>query len=448
MSATDGPSGTVYTYDTPAEADESDAFTVYVDGEEQFVHETPVAAHTAFEFEGTVQITIECERPLESPVVRPLSRGVLTETDEHRMSFALREPAKLSIEPDDEMESPLFLFARRPDTDVPDPEDASVRYFEAGEYHEPGTIHLEDEETIYVEGGAVVHGRVDAADASNVSLRGRGVIDGSELGDEMDSLVRFRRCETIRIEGVTILNGHDPDGWTTVTIACDDVVARDFNVVGWSDNDDGFDIVGCQDVAVERYFARTKDDPIVIKATDKAAPEDDPCGCRDVRNVHISDSTVWNASWGNAIEIGFETRCEEISGVVFEDMDVIHAEGGIWDAGGCLTIHNGDRAHVHDVQYQDIRIEDNHGSFIDFKVLESRYSIDEDRGHIDDITLEDISIVSGPFPPSILQGFDADHLIDDVTIDDLTVHGNPIETVAEAQLILERAKNVRVTTSD
>jgi hypothetical protein len=51
------------------------------------------------------------------------------------------------------------------------------------------------------------------------------------------------------------------------------------------------------------------------------------------------------------LEIGFETACAEMSGVVFEDCDLIH------NASVCLDIQNGDYAEVHGVAFRNLRVE-------------------------------------------------------------------------------------------
>lgn len=79
---------------------------------------------------------------------------------------------------------------------------------------------------------------------------------------------------------------------------------------------------------------------------------------RNVRDIKVRRCVLWNAEPGNALEIGYELRCNEVSDVVFEDCDIIHCEYEGNQSGGVLTIHNADRAKVHNVRYENIRIED------------------------------------------------------------------------------------------
>ena len=68
------------------------------------------------------------------------------------------------------------------------------------------------------------------------------------------------------------------------------------------------------------------------------------------RNVSIRNCVIWN-DWGRALEIGAETRAEEIADVTFENCHVIHVTGP------ALDCQNVDYADVHDVVYKDITVE-------------------------------------------------------------------------------------------
>jgi hypothetical protein len=142
-------------------------------------------------------------------------------------------------------------------------------------------------------------------------------------------------------------------------------------------------------------------------------------------------------------EIGFETRCASISDITFRDCDVIRCEREGYYSGGVFTIHNGDRALVSNVRYEDIRVEDAREKLIDFKVLHSHYSKDAQRGQIRGVHLKDVHVVDGELPPSIIQSFDRDHRVEDVTIENLRFKGRKIENFLDARLIAERAVGVR-----
>ena len=93
---------------------------------------------------------------------------------------------------------------------------------------------------------------------------------------------------------------------------------------------------------------------------------------------------------------------------------------------GTFTIHNGDRAVVKNVPYEDIRVEDSRGWLIDFKILYSRYSKDKLRGKIEDIRFKNITVEGEIFPYSQLLGFDESHRISGVVLENFVIQGTRI----------------------
>jgi polygalacturonase len=237
----------------------------------------------------------------------------------------------------------------------------------------------------------------------------------------------------VGIEGVTLL---DSQTWTLMLWGCRNVSVENVRTIGFHGGDDGIDIVSSRNVTMRGCFTRTKDDCVAVKAFPFKDVQPQP-GQFDVADVLIEKCVFWNAEWGNALEIGYETRTETISNVTFRDCDVIRCEREGYTSGGTLTIHNGDRAHVRDVLYENIRVEDSREKLIDFKIAHTRYSRDEQRGQISGITLRDIDIVDGPLPVSIIQGFDAEHMIRQVTIEKLRYRGRMLTDALEAKMVLE-----------
>ena len=90
-----------------------------------------------------------------------------------------------------------------------------------------------------------------------------------------------------------------------------------------------------------------------------------------MENVVVQRSVIWNAEWGNALEIGFELLTPHVRNIVWRDCDIIRVE-----TGAVFSIHNGDSATVEDVRFENIRIEDARDKLVDFRVGLSIYSQD------------------------------------------------------------------------
>lgn len=407
---------------------------VLVNGEPCTVRENEVCRYVVRslrERADRVQVAVIPETAVDGAQIKPLSAGIACRLSEGRICFETAVPAKLSLEfPDGAL--PLFLFLYQPEEQ---PAGEQVRYFAPGEYRAE-RLELHSGDTLYLAEGAVLHAPVGAVDAENITVCGRGILDVDECGDRARRLFHFIRSRKLTVRDITMTGSR---GWCCVFTGCENVTVDGVNIISWRCTGDGVDIVGSHDVTVQGCFLRTADDCVAIKAAGYA----DPAGMQNVYNIAVRHCVMWNAQPGNGMEIGFETRCDEIHHVVFEDIDLIHCEHEGWQSGGSMTIHNGDRARIHDIVYRNIRIEDSHDKLFDFKVMKSNYSRDDIRGCIEDVTVERVAIVSGAFPPSILMGYmPEDSLVRRVRFSDITAYGQPIRSVPECRMICERTKEI------
>ncbi len=433
-------SASVTAYPAPPGVEPSADFRVWVGGREVFVHSARGSGYALCALDGPAEVEVETGFEFKKVVVRPLRHRIQPEVDGRRLRFGLSGPARLSIEFDDDISRPLFLLAAPPEADAPSPGAPGVRCFEAGKVHAPGRIELHAGESVYIEGGAIVQGHIAAQDADGVSVRGRGILDGSIYkrggSERVPRMMAFLNCRDVTVEGVTVVGN---PSWTVMPAGCTGVNVRGVNILTWDVTGDGVDLVGCRDAVVEDCFLRCADDCVAVKATLYAHE----AGGSNVENIRVRRCVCWNAHPGNALEIGFETRCDSMRDIVFEDCDVIRVEHEGYQSGGTFTIHNGDRAIISDVRYENIRVEDSRQKLIDIKVLHARYSRDEQRGQVRGVRFKDIRVVDGPFPVSIIQGFDGEHIIEDITIENLVVHGRRITSANEARMVTELARGVR-----
>lgn len=344
-------------------------------------------------------------------------------------NFNVACPSKLCVE--FENKKPLFLFLYKPEQVNPDDYDY---YFKSGE-HSLEQLTLMAGQSVYLETGAVLKTHVYAEYADDIKICGHGIIDTVGIGEKGRRMLYFKSCNNLQIEDVSLFGAIS---WCVVPIACNNVNISGLNIITYEVNGDGIDLVGCENVQVDNCFIHAADDCVAIKANDY----DDNIGCKDCFNITVKGCILWNTRPGNAIEIGFETRCDEIYNVTFEDIDVLHCEFEGWQSGGVLTIHNGDRAKIHDILYKNIRVEDASQKLIDFKIFNSRYSKDLQRGQIYNIIVEDVTYLGDKMPPSILRGFDFNHLINNIKVINLTHKGVKKASAIDAHMITEMSTDV------
>jgi hypothetical protein len=427
------PAQKLVTYAPPGGTDPAPEFEVEINGEELFVYNTRIAAFAVFSFEGRADIKVSFLSPVYDVDIRPKSKEIAYEVLGDQIRFSLSDPMNISLEVNRNIKRPLFIFANPLETDAPEKGDENVIFFEAGRIHTPGEVFIGTGQTVYIEGGAIVRGHFLASGSSNVAIRGRGILDNSHYRKGEHRPIEINQCENVLIQGIILTESRH---WSCPSTASRNVTYDNLKIVSENDWDDGIDIVGSSDVLVNNCFIRTKDDCIAIKSGVNYFT--DFYSGNIVDNVVIQNTVLWNGAWGNGLEIGFETRSDTIRNITFRNCDLIHVEG----PEGTFTIHNGDRAVVSNILYQDIRVEDSRGWLIDFRILESRYSKDKERGKIENVRFSNITVGGERFPYSQIIGFDDTHDIQNVVLEDFTIQGRKIGSTYDGMIAVAHLKGL------
>ena len=421
------------TYAAPKDAEAAPEFEVSVNGQNIFVYNTRPADFAYFSFEGKVEITVTFLSPVTSFDIRPKSRNIAAELNRNQIRFSLDKPENLSVEINKNIKRPLFIFANPLESNIPDKANKNVIFFEAGKIHYPGEVLIKSNQTVYIEGGAMVRGHFMTDKAQNIKITGRGILDNSRYLKGEHRPIEINQCENVLIDGIILTESRH---WSCASFASKNVTYNNLKIVSDNDWDDGIDIVGSQKVLVNNCFIRTKDDCIAVKSGVNYFTKFNSSFTVD--DVVIQNSVMWNGVWGNALEIGFETRGDSIKNITFKNCDLIHVEG----PEGTFTIHNGDRAVVKNVLYDDIRVEDSKGWLIDFKILNSVYSKDKIRGRIEDVRFRNITVEGDHFPYSQLLGFDQSSRIKNVTLENFVIQGIKVNSTYNGMITSNYADEI------
>lgn len=441
----------IQTFKHPRSCRFSTDFALHVNGYPVEVLRTDVADFAIFVYDATqgpaeVAVTL-LDRPIEGHVIRPLSLELEgSVTDAGQLVFQMVAAHKVSVEFDGFR--PLYVWANAPELDAPDPDDPKVHYYKAGQTYEIGHVAMQPGETFYIEGGAVVKGRISGGHADHISIRGFGIFDGSYYGLNQGAHVPsilLERCHHVLIRDITMIH---PSGWMIVPGACEHVEICNVKQIGEVMCSDGIDIVGSKHVHIHDCFLRNNDDCVVVKAFNMQNKKQ-LAACVDFRvspeDILVENCTFANDPSGNAMEIGHELSVERVSGVTFRNIDVLSVHG----QGAVFSIHNNDRAVIEDILFEDIRIEHCWDKFIDFRISKSRFSSDDERGHIRNVTLRDINwhrpARNEGYTISIMGGWDAEHLIEDVTLDNVCINGRPIQHIDELEITTRHARNITLS---
>ena len=255
----------------------------------------------------------------------------------------------------------------------------------AGVYH-TGTLRLRSHVELHLEEGAVLLASTNKADyaefprdvcsvspessytalimawdAEDISITGKGVIDGRgpTFYDRKPPrghwpkpkfrplMVQFVRCKGVRLEGATF---KDSPMWTMFIRLCEDVAVDAIRVEGDQRmiNNDGIDFDGCRRVRVGNSFFKTGDDCIILRAMRERQDEHIVCEdvvvsncvlnstCQSIRMGAPSDDTIRNAIFKNIKVKGsngiffdyparyvrpYDDGYMDISGIVFDGFE-------------------------------------------------------------------------------------------------------------------------------
>jgi Glycosyl hydrolases family 28 len=414
-------------------------------GYQRPMDQTEMASFAYWDMSEPVRIEVVSNRPIKSVEIRPKSYGIRPVVDDDRVTFQMSKPGYVTVEVNGYHHA-LHLFASPMEEDKPNPDDPKLRYFGPG-IHQAGLINLKSGETVYVAGGAIVHGLIRASGVSDISILGRGILDASTFERKGNpGPISLHGCRNVKIDGIII---RDSNVWAVTPRDCEYLAISNIKLIGfWRYNADGIDIVNSQHVTIDKCFIRSFDDSIVIKGLRGGRR---PTGDKPVKDVKVSECVIWN-DWGRALEIGAETVAPEISDIVFRDCDIIRT------AHIAIDIQHGDRAVIKDIRFEDIRFEidddtprpkmqssrdEKYGlakneeycpRLLVLIIRKNNYSHDKERGQIQNIVFKNISVTGKCFPGSYFMGHDAEHDVSDVTIENLRVNGKLITNAEEAHL--------------
>lgn len=441
-------------------------------GHQRQIEQSELVNFISFACDGETVLEITPKEKFEHFVIRPRSLEFKSElTSDGTIRVFMTKPAYFTIEPFGRRNA-LHVFADpMRQYDLSDCE--SLLYFGRG-VHEVGMLYLKNNQTVFIDKGAVVYGCIHAFEAKNIKILGFGILDNSHNREEIlfdaneknnitevknakrTDTIQLEYCENIEIDGITI---RDSLVYNIRPIACKNLSIRNVKIIGcWRYNSDGIDMHNCENVHILNCFLRTFDDSICIKGFDCYYEGDVEKAVEKAmywngkkydffRNVLVENCTIWN-DWGKCLEIGAETRAKDISDIHFKNCNIIHVTHNV------LSCCNVDYADVHDIVYENITVEyddripepliqgsDEENYFgsdpnyapalINAEVIfHPEYSAGGmRRGKIRNVTYRNIHLFSNQQPAIGLYGFDRKHLCKNIVIKDLYWNNQKINQV-------------------
>lgn len=437
---------------------------IYVNGEECYVYETnvnhsrnwnanylPSIGRTPiayFDFEGIAEITVTVpDIEIESVKVSPVYAEIEPEVDAeaHTVTFRVTTPDTYTLQFNDSPARAVHIFANalEKEEEIPDFDDPNVIYIGPGEW-DIETISMKKGQTLYLAGGAVIHGVVNASFVSDVRVCGRGIIDGSGIegwqGKTAYIPLKFDHCSNVTIEDVIVLNSN---AWCCQAYDSTDGVIDGLKIISARPNGDGISLQSCQNYTVTNCFVRSWDDSLVVKNYDVST--------RDVTFRHMQ---LWT-DLAQSMEVGYETNKgnkpdSSMTNIWFEDITVLNNFHK-----PVISVHNGDDALLENITFRDVTVEyeavgSGDGSempyLIDINIMQSSsWSTTLERGQIRGVVLENINFLDGRENASRIKGYDSQHTVDGVSIKNLTLFGKEVKNAENGNFQIDEKTVSNVT---
>jgi hypothetical protein len=366
---------------------------------------------------GEVSITVKANVNIDKYVIRPKSRNIKATINGSELTFLISGPQKLYIEINNLPH--LAIFADPVESSPHHKGDPGVIYYAPG-VHNPGKIHLVSNMTMYIAAGAIVNADLLGKDLQNVTIEGRGIIQGK---------MEITGCRNFNVNGIFIRN---TEGWTNTLTDCHKCSFRNVKIFSYEAiySVDGIDPVSCTDLTIDDCFMRCRDDCVAIKSIDKKMKVD---------SIYISGCVMVGWACSDAVTIGFELNGGPVENITVSNCDILYARGdGRTQGHSAFSIVCDGPAMVQNITFENIRIEEN----VEFKNLEfivtdgTLYGTDPP-GHIKGVHLKDIKWENN-VKPLILNGYSPDNMVEDITFENCTAGGKLITGLNDADIRTNR----------
>ena len=413
-----------------------------------------------FDFFGPAEVEIELHNTDlgvdPTMAVRPLSEDIKPIVKGNTIRFTIYQPANLSVEPWG-TQRPLHLFANPLEKNKPDLEDPNVIYFGPG-VHYIDPLYLKGNETVYVDGGAVVYTNtqtkttpggtyygyeLQTMDAliyahrdnpgpgsyiENITVRGRGIISARKPLEKLQrhKLMEIFGCSNVNVDGIILM---ESSGWNVFIAQCDGVNYNNIKMVGFFANNDGIDFCDSSNGMITNCFAHNADDSFILKSW---GPVD---------NVTFRNCVAWNdvsSSLGGICEL-----YQDVTDAGWYDCTVIHSMNPLWSpgTGPVLGLWNNAGADIDGVRFEDIVVEDAVAGKEVIKILVN--AGEKTHAETKNVVFKNIQILDTREESILLSTPFADG-IHDITFENVSYNGTVLTSVND-QFVMENTKDIVVT---
>lgn len=425
----------------------SEKFRVFADGKELCVICGAEYDYVHIYTDDIAAVEVMVSEKIEKAELRPSRRSKKITVDGERVKFVMSRADYYCLEINGDLARPLLLFC---DEKIPFQvyDGYTVMYFKPYTYYKAGRIELGANTVFFIDEGAVVEGKIHAANAENLRIVGNGTLfaQSEELGG--NSTVNLEKCTNVEINGVTVIGYHS---WNIRLWQCKRVLIENVKILAYEVWSDGIDVVSCENVVIRHIFVKNEDDCVCIKSSVR---KDGAFVGGDVRRVLVEDCVLWSGPRGNSLEIGYGTNNAVVENILFRNVDVVHRQTQETKFHrSIISIHNAGNAVIRNVTYENVYAEETEENFIQIAHMAvAEWGLGG--GTIENIVLRNVSLNGGELRPSVISGTPRVMkegvpacVTRNITFENLKIFGKKINSAEEAEengfRIDEKAENVR-----
>ncbi|MET6996688.1 glycosyl hydrolase family 28 protein [Chitinophaga defluvii] len=405
-------------------------------------------SYGSFDMTGPVTVTITPSFPFTSFKLLPQSLGITGIKSGSTISFTLSSPANVSLVLDNNYQGRvLHLFAQAPEAGIPTSSDPNVIYYAPGYYDLSAQppIQPTSSQTLYIAGGAVIRGRIKISNASNVTVRGRGILvnDYDAASDNIALAAEMVSNSTIR----DIIVNRNTGSWTSSMWGCSNLNVINYKAVSPRfASTDGFNITSSHDITFDSAFIHSADDAIAIKGMS----DQPPAASLPIYNIVYKNAQLW-ADANNAIGIGAETRASRFENITFNNIDILYNfddknHPDVLPDRSAINIFSLHGTFFKDIFFENIRVE-NAKRLINLHMDETFYfgaltgNWTTFPGNMQNIQYRNITSSSGGSNQIKLQGWNDSHRIEGVSFENILINGSYLTQFSDSRLAINRFAN-------
>lgn len=386
-------------------------------------------AFLSFDMEKPVSLELEACGGVSVENVRILPENApvkIVKKETSKLEITVEKPCQFSVEPNGR-KHPLLVFANEPEKAKPNPQDPNVIWIPRGVTDpENGKITLTDNQTLYLEAGAVLRGGLEVR-GNNIRITGRGILDGNPWEwrkGPTSNVIDLLDCENVQIDGIIVRGASH---WTIVPKNCDQILIENVKICGGRvQNDDGINPCNSRHVTIRNCFIRSDDDCIAIKGLRREWGN-----CEDI----LVENCIFWCDRARITLLGHESRADFMRRITYRNCDVIHFQMPVF------LLEPGEEMRLEEIHVENIRIHGENQKTENWIAIVrptvNQYMHTQSPGHIRNCLFQNITLTGTPgWYGILLEGKDEQHPTENIQLKNIQILGKTLgETLRKGEFL-------------